>query len=72
MDIHGSPVRIFRWIVFALAAFYAVRFMVVGPWDNPGGPFRFLTIWALFCSFFVASRLLAITEHVEPTVMPLI
>lgn len=63
MDIHGPFVRAFRWLVFALAAFYAVRFMVVGPWDNAGGPFRFLTIWALFCSFFVASRLLAITER---------
>ncbi|MEL7164501.1 MAG: hypothetical protein AAGL96_03435 [Pseudomonadota bacterium] len=63
MDIHSRPVHIFRWIVFLLAAFYCVEQMVMGRWSGPGGPFRYLTIWALFLSFYSASRMLALTEH---------
>ncbi|MGR3469263.1 MAG: hypothetical protein ACU0CI_15430 [Shimia sp.] len=53
-----------RWAVFALAAFYAVYMIVTSPYvGNAGGPFRFLTIWALLLNFFVASRNLAFTEY---------
>lgn len=34
----------------------------MGDYTDFGGPFRFLTIWALFCSFFAASRMLALEE----------
>ncbi len=57
-----SPRLIFRWIVFLLAAFYCLRMIFFSDWDNFGGPFRFLTIWALFCSFFAASRMMALEE----------
>ncbi|MEL6451574.1 MAG: hypothetical protein AAFQ19_09950 [Pseudomonadota bacterium] len=63
MSIHDRPVHIYRWIVFLLAAGYCVHQMVAGQWTGPGGPFRYLTIWALFLSFFAASRMLALTEH---------
>ena len=53
---------VFRWVVFLLAAFYAVRAVIVGPYDGAGGPFRYLTIWALFLSFFCASRMIALEE----------
>ncbi|MEM9438738.1 MAG: hypothetical protein AAGA15_17045, partial [Pseudomonadota bacterium] len=33
-----------------------------GPYDAAGGPFRYLTIWALLLSFFCASRVLAYSE----------
>ncbi len=57
-----SPRLVFRWIVFLLAAFYAVRMVLFGGYDSFGGPFRFLTIWALFASFFCASRMIALEE----------
>jgi hypothetical protein len=57
-----NPRLIFRWIAFLLAAGYCIRTMVFGGWDAFGGPFRFLTIWALFASFFAFSRMMAIEE----------
>lgn len=52
----------FRWIVFLLAAGYCIRTIFFGTYDGFGGPFRYLTIWALFASFFAASRMLALSE----------
>lgn len=63
MDIHARPVLIYRWIVFLLAGLYCLYQMLAGAWSEPFGPFRFLTIWALFLSFYSASRMLALTEH---------
>lgn len=63
MNIHSRPVLIYRWIVFLLAAGYCLHQLIDGQWGGPGGPFRFLTIWALFLSFYAASRMLALTEH---------
>jgi len=57
-----QPVLIYRWVVFLLAAGYCLRTVFLGDWDHFGGPFRFLTIWALFFSFFCASRMLALTQ----------
>lgn len=54
--------RTFRWIVFLLAAFYCLRMLIFGEFQNFGGTFRFLTVWALFCSFFAASRMMALEE----------
>lgn len=56
------PVLIFRWIAFLLAAGYCLRMLFFGGWDGFGGPFRYLTVWALFCSFFAFSRMMAIEE----------
>lgn len=56
-------IRVFRWIVFALAAFYVLRqFVFSADYSEPGGPFRYLTHWALLMSFATASRMLAVTE----------
>lgn len=63
MDIHSRPVLTYRWIVFLLAAGYCLQQLLFGAWTGPGGPFRYLTIWALFLSFFAASRMLALSEH---------
>ncbi|PUB17013.1 hypothetical protein [Yoonia sediminilitoris] len=58
-----TAVPIYRWIVFLLAGGYCLRTLFFGDWnDNIGGPFRFLTIWALFMSFFAASRMMALQE----------
>lgn len=54
--------RIFRWIVFLLAAFYCLRTLFFADFSGFGGPFRYLTIWALFLSFFCASRMMALEE----------
>ena len=54
--------RVFRWIVFLLAAFYAIRMLLFGDFHDFGGNLRFLTIWALLCSFFAASRMMALEE----------
>ena len=53
---------IYRWIVFILAAGYCLRTIFFAGYDGFGGPFRYLTIWALFASFFVASRMIALSE----------
>ncbi|SLN34512.1 androgen-induced gene 1 family protein [Pseudooctadecabacter jejudonensis] len=55
-------VLIFRWAVFLLAAGYCIRTIFFGSYEGFGGPFRYLTIWALFLSFFAASRMLALSE----------
>lgn len=57
-----SPRLVFRWIVFLLAAGYAVRMALFGGYEEFAGPFRFLTVWALFASFFAASRMIALEE----------
>ncbi|MEL6642792.1 MAG: hypothetical protein AAFQ79_02565 [Pseudomonadota bacterium] len=63
-DPHARWVLIFRWGVFLLAAAAVIRQVVIaGEYANPGGPFRFLTNWALLLSFFTASRMLALTER---------
>lgn len=53
---------LYRWAVFLLAAGYAVRMVLFSDYDAFGGPFRFLTIWALFMSYFAASRMIALEE----------
>ena len=63
MDPFSRPVILYRWIVFAAAAFYSVYMLTTSPYAEPGGPFRFLTIWALLLSFFCASRVLAVSER---------
>ncbi len=59
---HSRPVIIYRWVVFGLAAFYAVYMLLTSSYEGAGGPFRYLTIWALLLSFFCASRVLAFSE----------
>ena len=54
--------RTYRWVVFLLAAFYCLYMLATGPWNGFGGPFRYLTVWALFASFFCASRMMALEE----------
>ncbi|GGX39381.1 hypothetical protein GCM10007385_02970 [Tateyamaria omphalii] len=63
MDIHSRPVLLYRWVVFLLAAGYCLYQLILGSWGGVGGPFRYLTIWALFLSFYSASRMLALSEH---------
>ncbi len=57
-----KAVKIYRWIVFLLAAGYCLRMVFLSDYAQFAGPFRFLTVWALFCSFFAASRMMAIEE----------
>lgn len=57
-----NPRLVFRWIAFLLAGGYCLRMLILGDWGVFGGPFRFLTVWALFCSFFAFSRMMAIEE----------
>lgn len=63
MDQHSIGVRAYRWLVFALAAGYTIYHLFTGDYGNFGGPFRYLTFWALLMSFVSASRMLAFTEH---------
>lgn len=58
----STPVKLYRWIVFLLAAFYCLRTIIFSDFSEFGGPFRFLTIWALFLSFFCASRMMSLME----------
>ncbi len=67
MPLSGrTPLIVFfyRWGVFLLAGFYLVWMLLIdADYTAPGGPFRFLTIWALLLSFLTASRMMAIVEH---------
>ncbi|MBI1417076.1 MAG: hypothetical protein GC146_07640 [Limimaricola sp.] len=56
------PALVYRWIVFLLAAFYSLRMILFGGYDGFGGPFRYLTIWALLIAFFSASRMIALEQ----------
>jgi len=63
LPLDNRALRLFRWAVFLLNAGYVLRhFVWVASYDAPGGPFRYLTFWALLLSFAAASRMLAITE----------
>ncbi len=63
-DQHKPWVRGFRWVIFALAAFYMLRtFVFAADYSSPGGPFRYLTVWALVLNFVTTSRMLALSEH---------
>ncbi len=63
MDIHGNWVKSYRWITFLLAAGYFLYQIATSDYSKAGGPFRFLTIWALGMSFYSASRMLALSEN---------
>lgn len=63
MSIHSKPVLAYRWVTFLLAGGYCLYQLLSHDYSNPGGPFRFLTIWALFLSFYSASRMLALSER---------
>ena len=64
MDPHARGVLWWRWAVFLIAAGYCVyQIVLTADYAPPGGPFRFLTIWALVMSFWAASRMLAISER---------
>ncbi len=56
------PILIYRWIVFLLAAGYLLRTFIFSDFSDFGGPYRYLTIWALTASFFAASRMMALEE----------
>ncbi|MDU8942345.1 androgen-induced gene 1 family protein [Ovoidimarina sediminis] len=63
VDPRARWVLIYRWVVFLLAAGFMIRQLVVAAdYGHAGGPFRYLTIWALVLSFVAASRMLALTE----------
>lgn len=63
-DPHRRGVTVWRWAVFLLAAGYCLYEIVLqADYGAPGGPFRFLTIWALCLSFCSASRMLAVSER---------
>ena len=44
------PILVFRWLTFLLALSFLVYQFGTGDWSRPGGPLRFLTIWALLLS----------------------
>lgn len=64
MDLHSRPALTWRWFVFLIAGFYSAWEILDGNYHQyPFGPFRYMTIWALFLSFFCASRMLAISRR---------
>jgi hypothetical protein len=63
MNIYSAPILAFRWVTFLLAGCYCLYQILSHDYSHPGGPFRFLTIWALFLSFYSASRMLALSQR---------
>ncbi len=61
MTPFSGAVVTYRWITFLLALGYVAYQIWTGDWSNPGGPLRFLTIWALVLSAFSAWRMLSIS-----------
>ena len=67
MNKNSSALRTFRLITAALALGYVVYFLSSRSFvENPGGPLRFLTIWALVCSAFVSTRLVMFSFDLSP------
>ncbi len=62
--IYAPATKFFRWIVFLLAAGYLTHSILVAHWDF-GGPFRYLTIWALALSAFVAAQNLRVSYRLS-------
>lgn len=70
-DPHARPVILYRWAVFLLAAVFTLHQIVLdADYSDPGGPFRFLSIWALLLSFFCAGRMLALSERRSAAAWP--
>lgn len=64
MNPQSRRVILWRWAVFLLAGGYLLNEIVLrADYSAPGGPFRYLTIWALLLSFYSASRMLAVSER---------
>jgi len=61
MAIHHPTVRAYRWMTWVLAGGYCIYQLTTRDFSSPGGPFRFLTIWALFLSFFAACCMLGLS-----------
>jgi len=59
MNIHSSFAVNYRWLTFLLAFGYSGYQLGTGDWSNPGGPLRFLTIWALLLSTISALFMLS-------------
>ncbi|WP_420587288.1 hypothetical protein [Ruegeria sp.] len=62
MNVRSSSVVTYRWITFLLAAGYVIYQFTTSDWSKPGGPLRFLTIWALVFSTFSAWLMLCISR----------
>ncbi len=58
MSVCSVPVPVNRWTTFVLTVGYSAYQLGTGDWSNPGGPLRFLTIWALLLSTIMATRML--------------
>ena len=63
MDPLCRPVLIYRLSGFLMAAGFAIYQLVTASYEGAGGPFRYLTNWALLLSFYSASRMLAVSER---------
>ena len=57
-----NSLRLYRWAVLLLAGGYSIYYIVTSDYSNFGGTFRKLSFWALFLSFFSASRMIAVME----------
>lgn len=62
MTQEHSKTLIYRWGVFLLALGYAIYFVATSDYSTPLGPFRFLTIWALFASVISGFHVLQISR----------
>ena len=59
MDVRTRPIIAYRWLTLLLALGYVAYQFGTGDWSRPGGPLRFLTIWALVLSAYSAWRMLS-------------
>lgn len=58
-NIRSARIRAYRWLTLALAVGYCLYQVFARGFEDPGGPFRYLTIWALFLSAFSAGFMVA-------------
>ncbi|MGV6839875.1 MAG: hypothetical protein ACWA40_06745 [Planktomarina sp.] len=56
-----KQIKTYRSAVLLVNLFYCAYILSVSDWSSPGGHFRYLTIWALFMSTFVALRVVLIS-----------
>ena len=62
MNTQSHYVFFIRWCIYGLAGGFCIYEIFLGSWNGFGGPFRYLTIWALFLSFYSSNRMLALSR----------
>ena len=63
MPLSTALLRLYRWTVLLLAAYFIYVYVLNGDYSNFGGPLRKLTNWGLVMSFVATLAMIASMER---------